>query len=460
MKKWIVLALAMILVLPSMSYAGTATSRWDLAIGGYVKFDIMWADQAVQPEMGQAHRESDTLKSSIDKYNALTWASGETAINFLVKGPDTWGAKTMAFVEGSFRRQAKVNFGSSTTGADSYGANTSSYGDFGMTRAFMKFDWPTVSLLIGTNYTLPGNMPCFCLMTTNQIGADRMGYMLPQISLTWQATKDFSISGGVIAPYDPVKGMAGTPAPGIAMDDFSRSQWPVFFTDFVYKSDAMGRIGPWMLQFGVGGMYGKETPLDPGSSGASVTRWVSGSPGTVTYYKSDFDTSDVDMWLATFKVYVPIIPEKAPGSTQGSLGLAMTGYTGQNLRTLFAAAPPLMFSSQSYDRNTVTANADFVAPVMTGGWGTLQYYWTNTVWSGFYYGQARVSLSQARKATTPTGGIERIQNYIVNLVYDPNPAIRLGIEYSYITTHYAASIPGLKSEGNNNSVHFAAQYFF
>jgi hypothetical protein len=460
MKKWIVLAVAIILVLPAMSSAGSATSRWDLTIGGQVKFDVMWADQAVNVESGQAQRASGTSTSSIDKYGALTWASGDTSLYFLVKGPDTWGAKTSAFIEGSFRRQALVGVTASGTGLGNFGGNNSSYGGFGLTRAFMKFDWPTFSLVIGTNYTLPGSLPCFCLMTANQLGADRMGYMLPQIAGTWQATKEFSVSGGVIAPYDPIK--FGTPAPGIAPDDFARSLWPTLFTEFVYKTDALGKIGPWMLQFGLGGMYGKEKPIDPGSSGATTQRYVAGAPVTVGYAVPDpgFDDDDVDMWLATFKTYIPIIPEKAPGKMAGSLGLALTAYTGQNLRTLFAAATAMVFSTQSYNRSATAGTADFAAPVMTGGWGTLQFYWTDTLWSGFYYGQAQLGLSQARKATTPAGGIERIQNYVINLVYDPNPAIRFGIEYGYITSHYGANVSGLKNEGNQNSVHFGAQYFF
>ena len=118
----------------------------------------------------------------------------------------------------------------------------------------MKFDWPTFSLVMGSTWTLPGALPCFCLMTVNELGPFNKSYFLPQIYGVWQATKQFSVSFGAIAPYDPIKGVSGTPAPGISPDDFSRSQWPTFFTEFVYKTDACGKIGPWMLQFGVGGI--------------------------------------------------------------------------------------------------------------------------------------------------------------------------------------------------------------
>ncbi|MEO0248862.1 MAG: hypothetical protein ABIN58_04835 [candidate division WOR-3 bacterium] len=457
MKKLIILAVAVLLALPCMSYAGSATSRWDLTIGGYVKFDLQYADQALNPDVTFAERNSGTSDSSRDKYGALTWASGESRLNFLIKGPDTWGAKTSAFIEGDFRRAPAQNMASGT----GLGPNGSTYGAFGLRHAFMKFDWPTFSLLMGSSWTLPGALPCFCLLTVNELGPFNKSYFLPQIQAVWQATKQFSWSFGAIAPYDPVKGLSGTPATGIAMDDFARSGWPMFFTEFVYKTDACGKIGPWMLQFGLGGFYGQEKPIIPGSDATNTARWSTGAPGNATYYSATgYDSDNVDMWMATWKTYIPIIPEKKPGQMAGSLGLAFTLFTGQNIRTLIPP-PPMIQSLVSYDRNPNDANADFAAPVSTGGWGQLAFYWTNTVWSGFYYGQNRVFLSQARKNAMPASAVERIEHYVVNLVYDPNPAIRLGLEYSRINTHYGRSQrPALDSSGSVNLYHFAAQYFF
>ena len=46
MKKIVVVMLALFLAIPAISYAGSATSRWDLTIGGVVKFDVGWTDQS------------------------------------------------------------------------------------------------------------------------------------------------------------------------------------------------------------------------------------------------------------------------------------------------------------------------------------------------------------------------------------------------------------------------------
>jgi hypothetical protein len=187
--------------------------------------------------------------------------------------------------------------------------------------------------------------------------------------------------------------------------------------------------------------------------------------------------------MITARTYIPIIPEKAPGKLANSLGLSLTGFTGQDIRR-FAGPPPFSLAAYGYNRadytpgyNT-TANpvADFTAPVATGGWGQLSFYFTDTVWASFYYGQVNYSLSQARRGyygltytgMASPGAVSRQQQYVVNLVYDPNPAIRLGLEYAYTQSNYAKNLyaqaaaagGSLTDYGSVNSVRFAAQYFF
>jgi len=47
MKRIFALCVAIMIALPAASYAGSATSRWDLTIGGMVKVDYFYADQSL-----------------------------------------------------------------------------------------------------------------------------------------------------------------------------------------------------------------------------------------------------------------------------------------------------------------------------------------------------------------------------------------------------------------------------
>ncbi len=510
MKKVLILFVAVMLALPAMSYAGSATSRWDLTIGGMVKLDYFYADQSSNQDITYAERESAKNVSSRDKYGASSWGAGESRLNFLVKGPDTWGAKTSAFIEGDFRSLTSNSVSSATRNS------VEDYGLFNLRHAFMKFDWPTFSLVMGRTWSVPGNQPCFCLLGVNEIGSFNKGILDEQIYGVWQATKTFSITGGIMAPYSTNSWPGGSLASGPTIDDgFQRSNWPMILSELLYKTDACGKIGPWMMQFGVGGVYGQEKPIEPaqygpvgviGSQSNINTVSNTGINGVVYQNPNGYSSNNVNMWMLTFKSFIPIIPEKAPGKLAHTLGLALSAFTGQDMRR-FAGAPPFVLANYAYDRSAyglpgmpsqaVLPNPNYVAPVNTGGWAQLQWYWTDTLWSGFYYGQNRTSMSQARKglaapgtgapvvlgsngvyypdanAASP-GAIERQQEYHVNLVYDPNPAIRLGIEYSLYQSHYAnsqynvytttASVTngagGLTSDGKVSTIRFSAQYFF
>ena len=108
-------------------------------------------------------------------------------------------------------------------------------------------------------------------------------------------------------------------------------------------------------------------------------------------------------------------------------------------------------------------------------WGfTIGGMPTDTAWLTFYYGQVQTNLGQWRRNQISTWAVDRNQPYsMVNFIYGPNPAIRLGFEYAYYTTHSArktnafdlanpssTSANGLQNKGTLTVVTFAAQYFF
>ncbi|HOP86318.1 MAG TPA: hypothetical protein PKZ54_07575, partial [Syntrophorhabdaceae bacterium] len=102
MKRFFVIALALLLALPAISYAGSATSRWDVTIGGYVKVELGYSDQLRANQYIAPYRESKGRKVGGDEYGNWFMTGVQTRFNFLIKGPDVWGMKSMAFIEGDF----------------------------------------------------------------------------------------------------------------------------------------------------------------------------------------------------------------------------------------------------------------------------------------------------------------------------------------------------------------------
>ena len=56
MKKFIVFAVAAFLALPVVSFAGSADSRWDVTIGGFIKADFGYATQSLGADYRTASR--------------------------------------------------------------------------------------------------------------------------------------------------------------------------------------------------------------------------------------------------------------------------------------------------------------------------------------------------------------------------------------------------------------------
>jgi len=436
MKKVIIVALALFLAIPAISYAGSVTSRWDVVIGGYVKFDMGYNDKGVAADFMLAPRKSAGGNENIlNEYGNFFTAAGETTLNFLIKGPDGWGAKTTAFIEGDF--EAKWANGANDPADKDYGL-------FTLRHAWMKFDWAKSSLLIGQAWQVWGLLPTYGgrLLGNDFLAPFMKGARQPQIAGSYRFDKNWA---GVVAIAANTSNL-GTAGGNSQVNSFSRSALPFVEGELTWTSDACGKIGPWQMLFGLGGFYGSEKQtydVDPTAN-------------------QSWRDKNVHAWSVLFKGFVPIIPEKK-GNKTGALSISGAIFTGQNM-SWFGAGP----SSPAWG-SYARADMDYVAPTGSGGWGHIAYFFTDNVHINGYYGYARMNYSEAFRTVGIPGALanmrwNNLQHMIVNLMYDVNPAMRLGLEWANISTTYGrwADPAGQVYErnGNVNSFRIGAFYFF
>lgn len=301
--------------------------------------------------------------------------------------------------------------------------------------------------------------------------AQSLGYMVPmresgpgatrtlQIWLTEKFSSEFPAQFAVAAPYKTPWGINGANYG----DGNSRSLMSDLFLDVVYKTPGYGQIGPLMLQFGLGGMIGREkatynygTPIAPVYWMDSVTRW------------------GASLWG-----YIPIIPEKK-GNKTNTLGITGNVFTGQGPGFHLPAHPgnvanaPGMLTAYSRSGfqpagNGALTGLPFEAkyPVASGAWVSSTYYFTDALFTNALFGFQRSGFSEAYSLKASPSNVEYFSNLVVNLMYDVNPAVRLGLEYTYIRTQYnldQSYIKGKQSEfdreDNLHAVRFGAYYFF
>lgn len=453
MKKIGIIVLALLLALPVLSYAGSATSKWDLVVGGRVKVDMGYNTQAQGPAVAYAQPGSKGANDwANDETGNFFMGAAETALNFLIKGPDAWGAKTMAFIEGDF----------------SGNWSRDNYGDFNLAFAFIRLDWANTSIEFGQKPTTFGFLPTWSGNLFNLYGGTTFNKGTPpsmQLMVEQRFAKNWAVKIGVINAGD-VQGRNDVNSYGpTRVTNFSKSETPFVGGDITYSTDACGKVGIWKMLFSVGGFYGSEKKqYGPGTTGVG---WV--------------NDEDVDSWLIEAKAVIPIIPEKKENK-KNALLIALSGFTAQNPDSHLNTP---MLGAVSYFRG---GTWDASAPVVSGGFGHIQYYITNNLYLNGYYGYYKQNWSKARERERNsekyiTGyfnvpgvgdfatygdrqvGVNRVrsnQHIIANIMYDVNPALRIGFEYANIHTQWTSSSysGNYDNHGTNHQFRVGAFYFF
>ena len=431
MKKVIVVMLALFLAIPAITYAGSVTSKYDVTIGGYVKFDMGWSNQNNGPDYVAAARESmPGNQNRLDEYGNTYFYAGETRLNMLVKGPDAWGAKTGAFIEGDFR-------------GSSIGSNS---GVFELRHAYMKFDWAQDSLIIGQTWNEWGMIFSGPTLGFNELTDVGKGARQPQIRWTHTINKNFSFFLGMYSQYNT---LAGGTTTANAQNDNARSLMPHYMGELKWQTDSCGKIGPWMMQFAFGGFYGQEKVTYRGLNNLT------------------WNDEKVNTWMMALKGFVPIIPEKK-GNKAGAFALTGAAFYGQ----LSTGSVYLTMNTNPYTTGQAASGSlSTFAPKTYGGWGGLTYYFTDAVSiNGIYSTRTNNFNYNNTQLAALAGSARNNQMYLVNLMWDVNPAVRFGLEYSRIVTgygHFAADATNgsvaagnLAAGGKSDNVRFGAYYFF
>jgi hypothetical protein len=241
MKKIVLGVLGLFLIIPVLSGAGSLSSRYDVIFGGFVKYDLGWSSQNMPGDPPGAYRSSTSTRAVFgDEFSNTFQSAGETRFNFLVKGPDLWGARTSAFIEGDFR-----------------GVDTGNqYGGFQLRHAFMTLKWNSAELMIGHNWQQWG-MPYYgAWIGAYDFAMYNRGVRQPQAAFRYFFTKEFNAMAGIIAATDAYG------ATRQYNDGYARSNWPGLMGEIAYWSDRCGKIGPHNLKFALGGYFGKDKVVD------------------------------------------------------------------------------------------------------------------------------------------------------------------------------------------------------
>ena len=397
MKKLVIIALAVFLAMPVLSHAAAVNNRWDMTIGGFIQFHGGYADQLVGSSFNKNTPNRDNgSREVMEQTSGNIFAEGASRLNFIVKGPDAWGAKTMARLEFDF---------TTVPAGESIGLAN-------FRHSYMQFNWANDEILIGNTWYIglhkaPGGGLTFQSLP-NIIVPSRA----PQIRYTHNFGKSgFSVATGVEYP-GLGKWMATN---NNYYDKYTDSGYPNVVLNVDYTSDACGRIGPDRLKFGASGTYGQEKNIRSTSGTAR---------GTMYSGKQN------DGYIINAYGYVPIIPEKNMNKA-GALGVQGGMLWGQGLANYSASGmlkgtyPTSRYASQTSVNQTFTE--DFSSPLAYGWYGALSVYAHNQLHFDFLYTDAHAQTSNFYNSyIAGQTGLARATLYNVAMMYEPNPAITAG----------------------------------
>ncbi len=258
--------------------------KFDVKFSGFVKTDLIW-DSRQTVAVREGHfllypmpEDLDPNGDDINAKSSFNILNVQTRMRVNITGPDVWGAKSSAFIEGAF-----------------FGSAESNINTFRLRHAFVKLAWSTTELLAGQFWHPMFNTHSFPGTVSFNTGAPFQPFSRnPQVRLTQHFGK-FDLALTALAQRD----FASTGPYGISSQYLRNTGYPAFNLRFEYynKNETTGHE----FLIGASGNYKSLTPRLKSSEGYathttansfSATAFVKYSSTSVTFKANAFYGGD------------------------------------------------------------------------------------------------------------------------------------------------------------------------
>jgi hypothetical protein len=467
MKKFIVCAVVLALLVPVAAFA-----KAEFSLGGYVKMLVAWDSTQVNTWLYfPVARNNDPN----NQHGRLKFDAGNTRMNFTIKGPKLWGAKTMAYIEWDFDNNGnQAPAGYAATNKERLAVR----------HLFFRFNWPETELLMGQYWSmLTEEVP----ETVNFGAATTAGFPFirePQIRLT----QSFGVGGGKLlvsaAVCQPMNGLWGLALNG--NQTTLNNQWggessetPRLEGRLKYSVDLWGKAAFWgkprPFSVRVGAAWQRERFR--GYNNVALSAF--GETAVVAVPNCFTKQEYLDKWFVEASAFVPLIPTHTQ-NLAGTASLLTQWWVGRGMDTFIEDRPndaSYMTVSNFVDigGGNFFRYCDRELMRRFGGFIQLQYYFTNQwyvngVWAiNRAFGVNRNTWLGERNIVAPFNNLadpwRSNQHFYASLWYRPIQAVKFGLEYTYVRSDYFQQTrPTVNSRledlGENQRVMFAGYYYF
>jgi hypothetical protein len=463
MKKFIVFAVVLAFLVPAAAFA-----KCEFSLGGYIKMAVIWDSTQINKNLYYWVPRNNSLQG---QHGRLKMTAENSRMNFTIKGPKLWGAKTMAYIEWDFDNAADIYVPNAGGWESPHKARVA------LRHAFFRFNWPQTELLMGSYWSiLTEEVP----ETVNFGAATTAGFPFrrePQIRLT----QLFSVGGGkVTASFvvaEPTNDLWG-----LALNTGQRAT-NQYTGESTETPQIEGRVKYDIDLWGKAAFWGKPRPFSVRLGGAWQRARFVGYDNVAlrTFGESGYNVlaacytqhEYLNKYMVQASLFVPILATHTQ-NLAGTASLLTQWWVGQGMDVWIEDRPTeasYMLLEQTVGRNNY---CDRELMRRFGGFIQLQYYFTNQWYCNAVWGLNRAfGVNRAswvgEAAADPWSSN---QHFYASLWYRPIQAVKFGLEYTYVRTGYFQNaneaVPGfavptpakVENLGENHRVMFAGYYFF
>jgi hypothetical protein len=468
MKKILVFALALSLVLPAAAFA-----KAEFSLGGFIKLDAFWdSTQNGNHLNGVVQRSNDP-----NRHGRMKFTAQASRINFTIKGPKVFGAQTTGFIEMDFDATERARLGVDTA-SNSYTPR--------LRHAMFRLNWPETELLFGQYWSLFSSW----YAESAQPGPFQISgtptARLPQIRITQKFLSDWSVIALVGDGNNNTGVFGGDPYGGVGTNS-ECTETPQIQGSLKYAHDWWGKAA----------YYGHPIPFTAQITGGwqrniarsqnlGALQSINGTaiPAGAAYITNKYASP----WLAMGTLFIPVLPTHS-ANLAGTASLLAQFWIGQGVAAFgFTGDQTAVFKL-----NNLTGPGGAFNPVLFdaellkrwGGFVEGQYYFTNQWYCNLAYSLSKtygVDQSQTTFAGVPVaqyyynnvnGQFSTQQEVDFTLWYRPVQALKFGLQYSFVQANFwtrvnsattatfpAGNGPQTTNYGTEHRVEFVGYFYF
>ncbi|WP_449245181.1 hypothetical protein [Desulfobacca acetoxidans] len=442
----------------------------DFTLGGFIALYGIWDSTQMNSNLSQLVARNNDPNN---QHGRLRFSAERIRMNFTIKGPQLWGAKTTGFIEWDFDGGGNEYIMTGTPGggwASPHKARPR------LRHAMFRLNWPETELMLGQYWSLLSDDPPEVAKPGTAGIPGIIWFREPQICVKQKFMGIFEVAASIANPGNGPDGIQLASDQWTANNAYpgESSETPRFTGRVKYEQDLYGKAPFYGRPRGVSAFVAaawqrlRYRPFVGALVGTTDNRGVMfGQNNFNTVNVEQRDQQYLNHWVVNSSLFLPIITTTTQ-NLAGTMSLLTHWYVGAGLDLEKEGVP----NNTSY-MNFVTFDAvnnrwvgDRQLAQQFGGFVQLQYYFTNQWYTTVLWGMNKIFnidrdrwIGTSRQADPP----KLNQHYYLTLWYQPIKALKFGAEYTYARTdYYQNRLQGsnLDNYGENHRLLFVGTFFF